>query len=325
MRRRDVIKVIASSAVAWPLTARAQQPAMPIVGFMVADLQARSQQIAAFHAGLKESGYVQGQNVTVELRSAENHFDRYPALAADLLQHGVAVLAAINNEAALAAKRATATTPIVFGVGGDPVAFGLVGSLNRPGGNMTGIYFFTQGLEGKRLGLLHELVPTARTIAVLVNRDYSAAKNQVQEVQQVAARLGVQVLVLRASVAADFDAVFAELVRERAGALLVCASPFFFGRRQQLVVLTARHGVPAIYEWREFAAAGGLMSYGTNLNDADHQMGVYAGRILKGEKPADLPILQSTAFEFVINLSTARALGIAVPPTLSARADEVIE
>src|SRR5262245_35839984 len=278
VRRRDFIKVSAGSAVAWPLTARAQQPAMPMIGFMVAGLQARSQQIAAFHAGLKDSGYVQGQNVTVELRSAEGHFDRFPALAADLLRHGVAILVAVSNDGALAAKRATATTPIVFGVGGDPVAFGLVGSLNRPGGNITGIYFFTQGLEGKRLGLLHELVPTAKTIAVLVNTDYSPAKNQLQEVEGAAARLGVQVLVLRANVEADFDTVFAELFRQRAGALLVCASPFFFTRRQQLVLLAARHGVPAIYEWREFAAAGGLMSYGTNLNDAYRQMGVYAGR-----------------------------------------------
>jgi len=325
VRRRDFIKVIAGSAVAWPLTARTQQPAMPMIGFMMTNVQSRSQQIAAFHAGLKESGYVEGQNVRVELRSAEGHFDRYPALAADLLRHGAAVLVAINNDAALAAKRATATTPIIFGMGGDPVALGLVGSLNHPGGNITGIYFFTQALEGKRLGLLHELVPTAKTIAVLINPDYSPAKNQLRDVQEAAARLGVQVLVLRANVEADFDAVFADLVRQGAGALLVCASPFFASRRQQLVVLAARHGVPAIYEWREFAAAGGLMSYGTNLNDAYRQMGVYAGRVLKGEKPADLPILQSTAFEFVINLSTARALGIAVPPTLSARADEVIE
>jgi putative ABC transport system substrate-binding protein len=263
--------------------------------------------------------------VTVELRSAEGHFDRYPALAADLVRHGVAVLVAVNNDAALAAKRATVTTPIIFGMGGDPVALGLVGSFNHPGGNITGIYFFTQGLEGKRLGLLHEFVPTATTIAVLVNPDYSPAQNQLQDVQEAAARLGVQVLVLRANVGTDFEAVFADLVRQRAGALLVCASPFFASRRQQLVALAGRHAVPAIYEWREFAAAGGLMSYGTNLDDAYRQMGVYAGRILKGEKPAALPILQPTAFEFVINLSTARALGIEVPPALSARADEVIE
>ena len=325
MKRREFITLFGGAVVSWPLAARAQQSAVPMIGFMITNVQSRSQQIAAFHAGLKESGYVEGQNVRVELRSAEGHFDRYPALAADLLRHGVAVLVAVNNDAALAAKRATATTPIIFGMGGDPVAFGLVGSLSRPGGNITGIYFFTQGLEGKRLGLLHELVPTAKTIAVLINTDYSPAKNQLRDVQEAAARLGVQVLVLRANVEADFEAVFADLVRQGAGALLVCASPFFASRRQQLVVLAARHAVPAIYEWREYAAAGGLMSYGTNLNDAYRQMGVYAGRVLKGEKPADLPILQSTAFEFVINLSTARALGIAVPPTLSARADEVIE
>jgi putative tryptophan/tyrosine transport system substrate-binding protein len=326
VRRRDFIKVIAGSAAAWPLAARAQQPAMPVVGFMVADVQTRSQQIAAFHTGLKETGYVQGQNVTVELRSAEGHFNRYPALASDLLRHGVAVVVALNNDAALAAKRATTTTPIIFEMGGDPVALGLVGSLNHPGGNITGIYFFSQGLEGKRLGLLHELVPTAARIAVLVNPNYSPAKkSQLQDVQEAAARLGVQVLVLRANVEADFDAAFADLVRQRAGALLVCSSPFFFNRRQQIVVLAARHAVPAIYEWREFTAAGGLMSYGTNLNDAYRQIGVYVGRILKGEKPGDLPILQSTKFEFVLNLSTARALGIEVLPNLAARADEIIE
>jgi len=325
MKRREFITLFGGAVVSWPLAARAQQSAVPMIGFMITNVQSRSQQIAAFHAGLKESGYVEGQNVRVELRSAEGHFDRYPALAADLLRQGVAVLVAVNSDAALAAKRATATTPIIFGMGGDPVALGLVGSFNHPGGNITGIYFFTQRLEGKRLGLLHELVPTATTIAVLVNPDYSPAKNQLQDVQEAAARLGVQVLVLRANVQTDFEAVFADLVRQRAGALLVCASPFFASRRQQLVVLAARHGVPAIYEWREFAAAGGLMSYGTNINDAYRQMGVYAGRILKGEKPADLPIVQSTKFEFVINLSTAKALRIEVPPTLSARADEVIE
>jgi ABC-type uncharacterized transport system substrate-binding protein len=324
VQRREFITLLGGVA-AWPLAARAQQLALPVIGFMITSIQERSQQIAAFHAGLKESGYVPGQNVTVEFRSAEGHFDRYPALAADLLRQGVTVLAAVNNDAALAAKRATSTTPIIFGMGGDPVALGLVASLNHPGGNVTGIYFFTQGLEGKRLGLLHEMIPTATMIAVLVNPDSSPSKSQLQDVQDAAARLGVQILVLRANTEADLDGVFAELARQRAGALLVCSSPFFFNRRQQLVVLAARHAVPAIYEWREFAEAGGLMSYGTNINDAYRQMGVYAGRILKGEKPADLPILQSTAFEFVINLSTARALGVTVPPTLSARADEVIE
>jgi len=324
MKRREFLRALGGAA-AWPLAAHAQQPALPMIGFMLAGEHARSLQIAAFHAGLKESGYIQGHNVTVEVRSAEGHFDRYPALVADLLRHEVAVLVAVGNDGAIAAKRATATTPIVFGMGGDPVALGLVGSLTHPGGNLTGIYFFTQGLEGKRLGLLHELVPAATTIAALINLDYSPAKNQLQEVQEAAARLGVQVLVLRANAETDFDAIFTDLVRQRAGALLVCASPFFFSRRQQLVVLAARHAVPAIYEWREFAAAGGLMSYGTNLNDAYRQMGLYAGRILKGEKPADLPVVQSTKFEFVINLSTAKALHIDVPPTLSARADEIIE
>jgi putative ABC transport system substrate-binding protein len=298
---------------------------MPVIGFMITGTGARSQQIAAFHAGLKEAGYIEGQNVALDFRSAEGRFDRFAALAADLVGHQVAVLVAVSNDAALAAKRATATTPIVFGMGGDPVALGLVRSLNRPGGNITGIYFFTQGLEAKRLGLLREMVPTATTMAVLINPNYSPAENQVRDVEEAGARLGVQVLVLRANAESDFDPVFATLIQQRAGALLVCASPFFFSRRQQLVVLAARHAVPAIYEWREFAAAGGLMSYGTIINDAYRQMGVYAGRILKGEKPADLPVVQSTRFEFVINLSTAKALGIEVPSTLSARADEVIE
>ena len=322
--RRELIAAL-SGAMAWPLAARAQQPGMPVIGFMITGVGGHSQQIAAFHAGLKETGYIEGQNVAVDFRSPEGQFDRFPALAADLVGHQVAVLVALSNDAALAAKRATATTPIVFGMGGDPVALGLVGSLNRPGGNITGIYFFTQGLEAKRLGLLREMVPTATTMAVLINSNYSPAENQLRDVEEAAARLGVQLLVLRANAESDFDPVFATLIQRRTGALLVCASPFFFSRRQQLVVLAARHAVPAIYEWREFAAAGGLMSYGTNINDAYRQMGVYAGRILKGEKPADLPVVQSTRFEFVINLSTARALGIEVPPTLFERADEVIE
>jgi putative ABC transport system substrate-binding protein len=215
MRRREFVTLL-GGAVTWPVTVRAQQPAMPVIGFMITGVQAHSQQIAAFYAGLKESDYVQGQNVTVELRSAEGHFDRFPALVADLLRHGVAVLVAVSNDGAIAAKRTTATTPIVFGMGGDPVALGLVDSLNHPGGNLTGVYFFTQGLEGKRLGLLHELVPSVTTIAVLINFDYSPAKTQLQDVQEAAARLGVQVLVLRANAEADFGAVFADLVRQGA-------------------------------------------------------------------------------------------------------------
>jgi putative ABC transport system substrate-binding protein len=325
VRRRDFITSIAGLAAAWPLAARAQQPAVPLIGVMIDSVQARSEQIAAFHAGLHETGYAQSQNVAVEFRSAEGHFDRFPALAADLLRHGVALLVAISNDAALAARRATATTPIVFGMGGDPVALGLVASLNRPGGNITGIYFFTQGLQEKRLGLLHEMVPTATTVAVLINPNYSPAQNELRDAQAAAARLGLQLVVLRANTESDFVGAFADLTQQRAGALLVSASPFFFSRRAQMVALAARQAVPTIYEWREFAVAGGLMSYGTNINDAYRQMGVYAGQILKGTRPADLPVVQSTKFEFVINLSTAKALGIEVPPTLSARADEVIE
>jgi putative ABC transport system substrate-binding protein len=237
----------------------------------------------------------------------------------------VAVLFVASNAGARAAKQATSTIPIVFSVGEDPVASGLVPSLNRPGGNLTGVYQFSDGLEAKRLGLLHEMVPKATIIAVLINPNYSGAEDQLREVQEAASRLGVQLVIVHANVESDFDAAFSTLVQQPATALLVCASPFFNARRQQLVVLAARHALPAIYEWREFAAAGGLMSYGTVFSDAYRQAGVYAGRILKGAKPADLPVVQSTKFEFVINLSTAKALGIEVPPSLSARADEIIE
>jgi putative ABC transport system substrate-binding protein len=225
----------------------------------------------------------------------------------------------------LAAKAATTTIPIVFSLGADPIGLGLVASLNRPGGNITGVYQFTSGLEAKRLGLLHEMVPKATPVAVLINSNFADAENQLRDVQEAAARLGVQLVIVRANTESDFDAAFSTLVRQLAGALLVCSSPFFNGRREQLVVLAARHAVPAIFEWRDFAAAGGLMSYGTRLSDAYRQVGVYAGQILRGAKPGDLPVVQSTKFEFVINLSTAKALHIEVPPTLSARADEIIE
>jgi putative ABC transport system substrate-binding protein len=300
---------------------------MPVIGFLnVASPGPLRQQIAAFREGLKESGYVEGQNVAVEYRWAEGQYERLPELAADLVRQQVSVIFVGGGAPAeLAVKAATTTIPIVFSTGGDPVRSGLVASLNQPSGNITGVYHFATGLEAKRLGLLHEMLPKATPIAVLINPNYADAENQLRDVREAAARLGVQLVIVRANTESDFNAAFSTVVQQRAGALLVCASPFFNNRREQLVVLAARHALPTIYEWRDFAAAGGLMSYGTSLADAYRQVGVYTGLILKGAKPADLPIVQATRFEFVINLSTAKALGIEVPPTLLARADEVIE
>jgi putative tryptophan/tyrosine transport system substrate-binding protein len=312
--------------MAWPVGARTQQPTMPVIGFLNAGKRGAVRvQHAAFGDGLKESGYVEGQNVVIEHRYAEGHFDRMSALAADLVRRRVAVLFAVSNAGALAAKQATATIPIVFGIGGDPVSLGLVSSLNRPGGNITGIYFFTQGLEEKRLGLLHELVPNATTIAVLVNADYQPAENQLRDAREAVTRLGLQLIELRANNEREFEGVFKTLTERRAGGLLVAASPFFTSSRERLVALAARHAVPAIYEWHEFADAGGLMSYGTSLADAYRQAGSYAGRILKGAKPPDLPIVQATKFEFVVNLKTAKTLGITVPQSLIIQATDVIE
>jgi putative ABC transport system substrate-binding protein len=327
MKRREFVRLFGGAAVSWPLAVYAQQRPIPVIGFVnAASPGPLRQQIAAFREGLKDSNYVESQNVAVEYRWAEGQYDRLPALVADLVRQQVSVIVAGGGApAVLAAKAATTTIPIVFSAGGDPVRSGLVASLNQPSGNITRVYQFTSGLEAKRLGLLHEMLPKATPIAVLINPKFMDAENQLRDVQEAGARLGVQLVIVRANAESDFDAAFSALVGQRAGALLVSASPFFNIRREQLVVLAARHAVPAIFEWRDFAVAGGLMSYGTSLADAYRQVGVYAGQILKGAKPVDLPVVQSTRFELVINLNTAKALGIEVPPTLLARADEVIE
>ena len=324
MRRRDFIKAIAGAAPPWPLAAHAQG-LVPIVGFASSGSRAKQDPIAGFEAGLKEMGLVQGQNLALEYRFAEGKLDRFPALISDLVQRKVAVLVVNTPQGVLAAKQAATGIPIVFSIGSDPVQAGLVPSFNKPGGNLTGVYQLTAGLESKRLGLLHEMMPKVDVIGVLVNPNYGAIDAQLHDVQEAARRLGLQLVIVRADVESEFEAAFSTIAAQHAGALLVCAAPFFYSRRQQLVVLVTRYGLPAIFEWRDFAAVGGLMSYGTSLNNAYRQAGIYAGQILKGAKPSDLPIVESTKFELVINLSTAKALHIEVPPTLSARADEFIE
>src|ERR1700736_514622 len=328
MRRREFITLFGGAAVAWPLAARAQQPALPVGAFIrfgSADGSARF--VAAFRKGLNETGYVEGQNVTVEYDWLEGQYDRLSTLMADLVRRRVAVIATPGTaQAALAAKVATATIPIVFGVGDDPVKLGLVASLARPGGNATGINSFVQEVVAKRLRLLHELVPKAVRVAVLVNpANASSAESVLREVQQAAPTIGLQIQILNASTIGEIDAAFATLARERSDALFVAGDAFFFDRRVQFATLTARDRIPATYAVRELVAAGGLMSYGPDLAEMFRQVGVYTGSILKGAKPADLPVLQSTKFEFVINLQTARALGIEVPPGVLSIADEVIE
>jgi len=327
MRRREFITVLGGTAATWPLAARAQQPAIPVVGFINAGTaDASTGRIAAFRKGLSEAGYTEGQNVIVEYHWLEGHYDRLPAVVTDLVQRRVAVIATRGIEAALAAKTATTTIPIVFGVPEDPVVLGIVASLARPGGNATGVSFFAFEIDAKRFGLMHELLPKATRFAVLVNPANATPTEYTSKAIKEAARaLGLDALLFNASTRAEIDATFAAFGRERADALFIAGDAFFYSRSVQLATLAVRDRLPASYVSREMVEAGLLMSYGTIIADVFRQVGIYTGSILKGAKPADLPVLQPTKFEFVINLQTARSLNLDIPPTLLARADEVIE
>jgi putative tryptophan/tyrosine transport system substrate-binding protein len=325
MNRRELMLLLGGALMTAP-DLRAQHKAMLVVGALNSTSPGpNAPLVAAFRQGLSEAGYVEGQNVAIEYRWAEGHYDRLPALAADLVSRKVDVIAGQSDASALAAKSATSTIPIVFVVGADPVASGLVASLARPGGNLTGVGLFTVELVAKRLELISELVPRAEVIALLVNPNYSTTEPIIRDAQEGARAKGVQLEILKAGSENEIDEAFARLVQQHAGALIIGADPFFASRRQQLVALAARHAVPTMYFWREFATVGGLISYAPSIADAYRQAGIYAGRILKGTKPADLPVQQPAIFELVVNLTTAKTLGLTVPPSILARADEVIE
>jgi len=326
LRRRDFITLIGGTVAAWPFAARAQQPAMPVIGHLAGSSPGPyAPFVSAFHNGLKDAGYVEGQNVAIEYRWAEGQYDRLSALAADLVRSRVTVIVANGTPAALAARAATTTIPIVFSVVDDPARLGLVTSLNRPGGNATGVNFVVAELESKQIGLLHELVPAATRVGLLVNPNYPLTGAVTTDVIAAASAIGFAVDVVQASDSREIEAAFTTLVRNKADALLVGPDAVLLNRRLQLAILAARHAIPAMYNVREYPEAGGLISYGTSQTEAYRQVGVYTGKILKGAKPADLPVIQSSKFELVINLPTARAIGLEIPPTLLARADEVIE
>jgi len=327
MRRREFITLVGGAAAGWPLVARAQQPAMPVVGFLgTTTPDDFADRVAAFREGLKEVGYVEGQNVVIEYRWPEGHYDRLPTLASDLVRRQVAVIAAVGGEpSALAAKAATTTIPIVFSIGGDPIRVGLVSNLNRPGGNITGVNFFQSDIGAKRLGLIHELLPKATVIGFLVNPTFTDAEAEIRDANEAAIRLGLQTHTVEARTVDEFDNAFATLAQQKVEAIFLANDAFFFRERRRLIALAARYDMPAVYNWREFAVDGGLMSYSPSLTQGYRQVGIYTGRILKGEKPANLPVQQPIKFEFVINLKTAKALGLTFPSGLIAIADDVIE